>query len=566
MNMWGRKMLPVFMALAMGVTAACSNSGANSGTAAEGNTDAKQPAQAQTNTDPLGKYATPITVNWARDMDTSFKFPEGQNIDNNVWYTEYEKELGIKIKNTFVATGDQYTQKVSIAMTTDDLPDMLQVGAIEFQQLIEGGMIEDLTAVFEKYGSKQLKDYAAADSRIIDTAKADGKLMGIPTALGNFDGSKMIWIRKSWLDKLGLAEPKSMQDIFNISEAFTKKDPDGNGKNDTYGLLANKAFYVGGYGEFEGFFNGFNAFPKFWIKDASGKLVYGSVQPQAREALLKLQAMFKDGQIDPEFAVKDSKKAAELLINGKIGMMFGANWNPILPLIDSMKKEPEAGWRAYPLMTIDGKPGKAQVEMTPKSFYVVKKGYKNPEALIKMINYHLNIRVNATKEQFDRLIEIPKGDGTTFEAFKYTPVFNLAPPDKNHLIYLSVNEALKSKDTSKLNPEMMRVYNDIQGYEGGNVGQWPFWRIHKESPNAARTIIAEYMKQNLFQINEFMGTKTPGMIDKQSTLDKMELEVFTKIVMGAPIEDFDKFVADWKKLGGDQITKEVNDWAAKAKK
>jgi len=44
---------------------------------------------------------------------------------------------------------------------------------------------------------------------------------------------------------------------------------------------------------------------------------------------------------------------------------------------------------------------------------------------------------------------------------------------------------------------------------------------------------------------------------------KMELETFTKIVMGeSSIDAFDEFVANWKKLGGDTITDEVAKWKA----
>jgi putative aldouronate transport system substrate-binding protein len=56
------------------------------------------------------------------------------------------------------------------------------------------------------------------------------------------------------------------------------------------------------------------------------------------------------------------------------------------------------------------------------------------------------------------------------------------------------------------------------------------------------------------------------MADKGANLDKIKSETFMKIITGnAPISEFDKFVDDWKKLGGDQITKEVNDWYAKQK-
>ena len=45
-----------------------------------------------------------------------------------------------------------------------------------------------------------------------------------------------------------------------------------------------------------------------------------------------------------------------------------------------------------------------------------------------------------------------------------------------------------------------------------------------------------------------------------STLEAMEAETFTSIIMGEDISAFDKYVEDFYKLGGTDITKEVNDW------
>ncbi|MGG3280993.1 hypothetical protein [Paenibacillus solani] len=40
-------------------------------------------------------------------------------------------------------------------------------------------------------------------------------------------------------------------------------------------------------------------------------------------------------------------------------------------------------------------------------------------------------------------------------------------------------------------------------------------------------------------------------------------ETFTKIIRGAAsVDEFDQFVLNWKNLGGDQITQEVNEWYA----
>ncbi|MNJ05452.1 hypothetical protein D3C73_1667860 [compost metagenome] len=32
------------------------------------------------------------------------------------------------------------------------------------------------------------------------------------------------------------------------------------------------------------------------------------------------------------------------------------------------------------------------------------------------------------------------------------------------------------------------------------------------------------------------------------------------IILGSPIEEFDQFVHNWRKLGGDEIISEVNAW------
>ncbi|MFU1796480.1 hypothetical protein ACM1RC_21655 [Paenibacillus azoreducens] len=51
------------------------------------------------------------------------------------------------------------------------------------------------------------------------------------------------------------------------------------------------------------------------------------------------------------------------------------------------------------------------------------------------------------------------------------------------------------------------------------------------------------------------------MIPKWNLLRQSELETFNKIIYGKlPVSAFDDFVASWKANGGDQVTKEVNEW------
>ena len=47
---------------------------------------------------------------------------------------------------------------------------------------------------------------------------------------------KGIFIRKDWLENVGMEMPTTWEDLYNVAHAFTYDDPDGNGVKDTYGL------------------------------------------------------------------------------------------------------------------------------------------------------------------------------------------------------------------------------------------------------------------------------------------------------------------------------------------
>jgi multiple sugar transport system substrate-binding protein len=62
---------------------------------------------------------------------------------------------------------------------------------------------------------------------------SDGNHYGVPLTAQSF----ALFVRADWRARLGLSEPKSWADIVNMAVAFTTRDPDGDGKADTYGLV-----------------------------------------------------------------------------------------------------------------------------------------------------------------------------------------------------------------------------------------------------------------------------------------------------------------------------------------
>jgi len=561
----------------LALASACSSGGGKSGgnDTAAGTTDSaaetNTPANAGTETageaeggeaDPLGIYDPPIEITTVRIVNDTFKYPEGDSIESNVWTRTLEEKLGIKVKNLWVVSGDQPggqgEQKMNVSIASGDLPDFIPVNAKQLKQLQEADALMDLTEVYEKYASPFLKEVLGQDGpAAIAAATFDGKLMAIPNTGSSMDGAPMIWIRSDWLKKLNLPEPKTMQDVLAISEAFTTKDPDGNGKADTYGIALNKDLYTG-FADWTGIANGYHAYPKQWIKAEDGSLVYGSIQPEMKTALAAMQELYKKGQIDKEFGVKDGGKEAELTASGKLGIVFGQMWNPLWPLIDTKKNDPNAEWQSYPIVSADDRPVMAQTGFPVGTYYAVKKGAKHPEALLKVMNLFVETGwgESTTPENYAAHFT---SDG--FEKHKYPP-FQAWPARKNLDIHLHISEAIDSKDESKLNPEEKDNYAKIKAYLDGSSTDplgWAYERIFGQK--GSFVVIDSYLKNNRLKMTEFYGAPTPSMVEKDSNLQKREVEVFTKIIMGDSLDTFDKFVEDWKKLGGDDITKEVNEWA-----
>ncbi|MFD0715023.1 extracellular solute-binding protein [Paenibacillus sp. GCM10027626] len=567
-----KKRVAAAIASLMLIVSACSSGGDKPAPADNGNgneknapvnTGAGEKETAGGEIDPLGKYDPPIEITTVRIINDTYRFAEGESIDNNAWTRTLKDKLGITVKNKWVVSGDgpggQGEQKMNVSIASGDLPDFIPVNARQLQQLVEADMLMDMTEIYEKYAAPFTKEIMNQDGpNALASATFDGKLMAIPNTGSSMDGAGMIWVRSDWLQKLNLPEPKTMDDVFAISEAFTTKDPDGNGQADTIGLSLNKDLY-GGYAGIDGFMIGYHGYPQQWIKDNSGKLVYGSIQPEIKTALAKLQDLYKKGQIDREFGVKDGGKAAEFAASGRVGMHFGSMSNPLWPLVDNKRNDKNAQWQSYPLVSVDGQPAQPRTNLAVGTYYAVLKDTKNPEAVMKIINLFIETGWGKSTTAENYAEHFTK-DG--FERHKYIP-FQAWPSRKNLDIHLHITEAMETGDFSKLNPEEQDNYKQIneflQGKEGSELG-WGYERIFGK--DGSFKTINQYVSNDMLLANEFYGAPTPTMVEKDSTLKKMELEVFSKIIMGAPLDTFDKFVSDWGKLGGDAITEEVNAWYA----
>ncbi|MFC5407203.1 extracellular solute-binding protein [Cohnella soli] len=549
------------------VLSAC-GSGSKSNTAATGEpTGSGKPSEASESqqsdngqADPLGKYESPVQVTIGRTAD-NFKFAPGQSIDKNVVYDLYEQKLGIKVINDWVVPSEQYDSKVNVAIASGNIPDMIEVNGAQLKNLVEADMIEDLASVYEKYASADTKNLLSEDGGYgINAGSINGKMYGLPVTTQGYWDSQVLWIRQDWLDRLKLEPPKTMDDVIRIAKAFTNDDPDGDGKNDTNGLGVSKDLLTNLFG----FFNGYHAYPGKWFKDGNGSVVYGSLKPEMKEPLVKLADMYRSGIIDKEFGVKDGAKLTEAMNAGKIGMVYGNFAYPMFAFKDSIVTNPKAEWNGYPLPSADANPAKAFVGPTASTFFVVKKGFKNPEALVKMANLWVDGLVHPNTQNLDK----EKSDAD-YQTYRYFFVRMSAP-----LAHISQHEHVKAALLANEKPDKAKHTVDEYGYldaiykykanpentkDPVILNGWTFNRTFG-TPHSGLEVLDEYFKNDLTIYTGLKVASTETMAAKMPTLTKMEEVMLTKIIIGETgIEEFDKFVQDWNKLGGEQITKEVNE-------
>lgn len=191
----------------------------------------------------------------------------------------------------------------------------------------------------------------------------------------------------------------------------------------------------------------------------------------------------------------------------------------------------------------------------------MRKGYKNPEAVVKLVNMHLEKNWGETND-FGKYY-MPAENGNV-GVWKFSPV-NPYPTFKNLDAFLEIEAARKTGDFSVLKGEPKVIESNIEAYAKGDKSQWGWEKIY--GANGVYNVLRDYKQNNQLLGEKFVGAPTPTMVEKLSTLKKMETEVFVKIIMGAAsIDEFDKFVSDWNALGGANITQEVNDWYASLKK
>jgi len=464
-------------------------------------------------------------------LSESSLVPVSQNMLHFQWM--YEK-TGIRIKFLPVPSSD-YAQKKSTLLSTNDLPDVIQVAQTDINNFADTGIFVNLA----KYKS-QLPNFYDKVAKYPEAkfTFVDGNPYGFPV-LNRWDltrGSGLV-VRSDVMQEAGTAAPGTFQAYYDMLKAFKAKYPacvpyvNRNGANN---LMATLGYSLGSG-------NGIQFDPQ------AGRFLFQPAKPETRDVLAYLNSMYREKLLDPDYVSIKGTQWEEKLANGS-GLSYLDNVNFAVKHLPTLRKKiPAAGWDnlILPVNQFGYARGLYTAPHQLDKIWVVGAKGRNVDAIIRMFNWFY------TEEACD-LMNLGK-EGVDF--------------------------IRKADGTVEFTAETLRKYSDAQGNfvqtgmakDRGNAAYEsfiPYSDVHSYFLSINETQMGWYKNVQQKDKAYAFPTPTPPFTAKeretvtaiQTQLATIATEMFDKLIMGVePIEAFDRYLARFREKGLTEFEKVYND-------
>lgn len=559
-----QKIICIFLAavLMLGTSACASpNNGNSSGTSSAGVSSASTGDTSASGTaadGPLTPYEEPVKITWAVQSSPVQQFFDGDTYEVNRWSRLIKEKLNIDVELVFSADNgtDAYRNKMSVLLSSGEFPDVLRYSDRTFyQQAVDAGYLADITDVFADYASENVLAYQDTYADSFEGAKIDGRLYAFPSMNDNFHQAANLWIRDDWLENTNSKPPETVEEMVELARKFTFEDPDGNGKNDTYGFALGKKVVHNNYGTLLGLIGaygvpGYNSTGIFYRDDA-GEMTFAYLNPNMKQALSLVHDMYAEGLIDPEFVVKDVTTMETDVVNGTIGMTYSMNWGTWHPFNFTYQSDGVIT-RPYPIPTVEGIAPKMGIQSNQTGdLFMISSQCENPEALIKILNLYEETCISS---------DDPKdfADYWADEQYRMCPIYIAIPTE---LFAPQIHTALEAGTSDGLTGTALEYYNYVVGFEDGsladNTNAYGTWGQMFENGSMAIDLAAQADGQ---LVTNVMANEIPEIWQQNSAVLGTMLETaFTDIILGnKPVDYFDTFVQEWLNAGGQQTLDELD--------
>ncbi len=501
-------------------------------------------------TTPYGAYPELVTYTLGQMSGANdSNLPEGNTYEDNAYTRYLRKMLNIQNETIYMESEERYDEVVNIIAKDRTLPDVLVVSDREtLKELVENDLVEDLTEVFETCTSPRIKEmYESYGGDLLDAGRFDGKLMAVPETVIDH-GPCLMWLRKDWMDELGLEEPETLEDGFRIVEAFVKKRMGTEEGEEPVGLVCDTDL-VGSTStsySMDPVFDSFGAHPQRWVKK-DGEITYGSLTEETKKALEYLHELYEKGILDQNFALRASNNLRDLVLEGKCGAFFGLWWTPNNPLMDMFESNGEADWEPYYLQEPSNE--NVYASFRDNKYVVVRKGYEHPEIVMKIIS----VLFDYTRYEAEDAREVNEYFALNVDPTARPLVINVDYNEATYQVTEEIREAMAGERGTEDMSAIARSYFEACSRYLSEPSPSPEdWAAYKSRISAVGLLIdGGYRPAQRNYLDD-----TDGELPK--SLQDYEKNTFIQIIMGEkPVSYFDTFTEEWYRQGGKELTEQI---------
>lgn len=408
---------------------------------------------------------------------------------------------------------DQY-EKPNLMLAAGEPLDIFQTpyGAPkDWRRYSQEDSIIPLNELLEKYGQDLLKNIDQGALKAC--TDADGKIWALPDEMNPV--TTVLMMRQDWLDKEGLQVPETFEEYESVLKVF----------KDTYKSEGFVPFWPGA--EENCFLGSFIATGDQNYKDTDGKIKPYYMNSAYKDFLAKMADWYKKGFLHKEFATMQYQQATEIAFGGRSGLF--TNWisGTFKDNIDMLAKNVPDGQLVIAAPP-KGPAGRMITKGLPiTSCIYITKSCKNPEAAMKFLNWSMGTDEGWLLTKYGE------------EGMDY----NWVDKEKHIIDYTD-----KKADVERMGYAIFascRLNTFVNKYSvGSTINNDATLFLHDNS---------KYPSAYSIDINVIYDTSKMNSRDLITSLDTMRLEERAKIIMGTkPVSDWDNFITNWLKTGGDK--------------
>lgn len=451
---------------------------------------------------------------------------------------------------------------MNLAFATGDLPDVMPLYTSLAVRAMEGNLIMDITELFEKYASSQVKEIFATNPTALEAWSVNGRLMGLSNPVNSEPDWPFFWISERKLNDFnGGVIPATLSEMNALAHWIREQ-------TGSYAIGIDNRLR-----ELDILLPMFGATSEWIARD--DKMVWGRTQPEMRDAWAQLAEWYQAGILAVDFTARTDENVVADFANRRFGLLIGYSHIPngaAGRAFISLNQDDDLV--AIPMMRADGNPLTTVADAGYNNVLMISARAQNPQAIMRMFNLGTAISNDANRPYFiaDHQFNTSLGGNMNFWNRMGTGTGYVTDTRlKYNRLWVALHAFTAGSDGSDLRNnrafgayENFRRITDWVNY-GTSAdaweGNWAMWSmlVGAGSQTHAFDMHAEGRTTPTLR----WGAHTATEAEEGINLIDRFIEFATLAIMNNDVDrQFDNWIQFFYNNGGHQINAEVNAWWA----